>query len=208
MIRHSARPCGYGDTWDPVSPWRSLQVGGQSTWDQGLDEWELHDVLYEQEAGWGKGRRGETPARGVCWAVRMFSSEQQQQTEGGLQLGFGGWSTHKWASLVAQTVKNLPEIQETQVWSLRWEYSLEKGMATHSSILSWEIPGTEEPGGLQSMGSQRIRHDWVTNNFTFTFSPIRAGQEPTVWSPLAHSRVSPQGFCPWLAFETMQFDSG
>ena len=46
--------------------------------------------MYEQEAGWGKGRRGETPARGVCWAIRMFSSEQQQQTEGGLQLGFGG----------------------------------------------------------------------------------------------------------------------
>ena len=59
------------------------------------------------------------------------------------------------ASPVAQTVKNLPTMQETQVRSLCWEDPLEKGMATHSSILVWEIPWTEEPGGLQSMGSQK-----------------------------------------------------
>ena len=56
-----------------------------------------------------------------------------------------------WVPLVAQTVKNLPAIQETQVQSLGWEDSLEKGMATHSSILAWRIPWTEEPGGLWSM---------------------------------------------------------
>ena len=56
-------------------------------------------------------------------------------------------------------IKNLPAIQETWVQSLGWEDPLEKGMATHSSILAWEIPWTEEPGGLQSMGSQRVRHD-------------------------------------------------
>ena len=55
------------------------------------------------------------------------------------------------ASLVAQMVKNLPAMQETQVQSLGWEDPLEKGMATHSSILAWRIPWTEEPGGLQSM---------------------------------------------------------
>ena len=55
-------------------------------------------------------------------------------------------------------VKNLPALQETWVRSLGWEDSLEKGVATHSSILAWEIPWTEEPGGLQSMGSQRVRH--------------------------------------------------
>ena len=60
---------------------------------------------------------------------------------------------------MAQTVKNLPAMQETQVRSLGWEDSLEKGMATHSSIFAWRIPRTEEPGGLQSMGSQRVRHD-------------------------------------------------
>ena len=55
------------------------------------------------------------------------------------------------ASLEAQMVKNLPEMQETQVQSLGWEDPLEKGMATHSSILAWRIPRTEEPGELQSM---------------------------------------------------------
>jgi len=60
-------------------------------------------------------------------------------------------------SQVAQTVKNLPEIQETQIQSLGWEYPLEKVMATHSIFIAWRIPWTEEPGGLQSMGSQRVR---------------------------------------------------
>ena len=63
------------------------------------------------------------------------------------------------AFLVTQMVKNLPAMQETQVQSLGWEDPLEKGMATHSSILAWRIPWTEEPGGLQSMGSQRLQHD-------------------------------------------------
>ena len=56
-------------------------------------------------------------------------------------------------------VKNLSSMQETQVQSLGQEDPLEKGMATHSSILAWEIPWTEEPGGLQSTGSQRVGHD-------------------------------------------------
>ena len=62
-------------------------------------------------------------------------------------------------SLVAQTVKNLPAVRETWVPSLGREDPLEEGMATHSSILAWRIPWTEEPGGLQSMGSQRVGHD-------------------------------------------------
>ena len=64
-----------------------------------------------------------------------------------------------WASLVAQTVKHLPTVQETRVRSLGWEDPLEKEMATHSSTLAWKIPWMEEPGGLQSVGSQRVRHD-------------------------------------------------
>ena len=63
------------------------------------------------------------------------------------------------ASLVAQRVKNLPAVQETRVRSLSWEDPLEKGMATHSSTLAWRIPWTEEPGGLQSMGSQRVGYN-------------------------------------------------
>ena len=67
-----------------------------------------------------------------------------------------------WASQVAQWIKNLPamqEIQETQFQSLGQEATLEEGMVTHSSILAWRIPWTEEPGELQSIGWQRIRHD-------------------------------------------------
>ena len=60
---------------------------------------------------------------------------------------------------VAQSVKNLPAVQETRVGSLGWEDPLEKEMATHSSILAWKISWTEEPGGLQSMGSHRVGHD-------------------------------------------------
>ena len=65
--------------------------------------------------------------------------------------------------LVAQTVKNLPAVWETQVGSLGQEDPLEKEMATHSSILAWKIPWTEEPSKLQSMGSQRVGHDWATS---------------------------------------------
>ena len=60
-------------------------------------------------------------------------------------------------------------MQETQIWSLGWEAPLEKEMATHSSILAWRIPGTEEPGRLQSMGSQRVGHDWVTSLHFFSW---------------------------------------
>ena len=64
---------------------------------------------------------------------------------------------------MAQLVKNSPVIQETWVWSLIWADPLEKEMPTHSSTLAWRIPWAEEPGGLQFMGSQRVRHSWMTN---------------------------------------------
>ena len=67
---------------------------------------------------------------------------------------------------MAQTVKNLPAMRETQIRSLGWEDPLEKGKATHSSTLAWRIPWTEEPGGLQSMGSQSQTQ---LSDFTFTF---------------------------------------
>ena len=65
--------------------------------------------------------------------------------------------------LVAQMVKHLPIVRETWVQSLGWEDLLEKEMATHSSILAWKILWMEEPGRLQSMGSQRVGHDWATS---------------------------------------------
>ena len=71
-------------------------------------------------------------------------------------------SSSSLASLVAQSLKRLPAVRETWVWSLGRKDPLEE-MATHSSILAWRIPWMEEPGGLQSMGSQRVGHDWMTS---------------------------------------------
>ena len=75
---------------------------------------------------------------------------------------------HFGAYQVAQMVKNLPAMQETWVWSQGQEDPPEKEMAAHSSILTWRIPRTEKPGRLQSMGSQRVRHDWATNTYICT----------------------------------------
>ena len=71
----------------------------------------------------------------------------------------------QWTSLVAQMVKRLSTMQETWVRSLGWEDPLEKEMATHSSTLAWKIPCTEEPCRLQSMWSQRVRHDWAMASY-------------------------------------------
>ena len=74
--------------------------------------------------------------------------------------GIGYPLQYPWACLVAQMVKNPPTMWETWVWFLGQEDSLEKGKATQSSILAWRIPWTGEPGKLQSIGLQRVRHDW------------------------------------------------
>ena len=66
---------------------------------------------------------------------------------------------HQMTSLVAQAVKCLPTMRETRVQSLGWDDPLEKEMAAHSSILAWKIPWMEQPGGLQSMGLQKLGHD-------------------------------------------------
>ena len=75
---------------------------------------------------------------------------------------------------MAQMVKNLPAMQETWVQSLGGEDPPEKGMAAHSSILAWRIPWTEEPGGLRSIGSQKVGHDWTTNISTTSFQQLVA----------------------------------
>ena len=77
--------------------------------------------------------------------------------------GIGYPLQYFWASLVAQSIKNPPAMQETWVQSQGWEDPLEEGIAVHSSILAL----TEEPGGLQSMGLQRVEHDWVTKHSTY-----------------------------------------
>ena len=103
---------------------------------------------------------------------------------------------------VAKMVKNPPVMQETRVQSLGQEYPLEKGMATHCSILAEKIPQTEEPGGLQSMGSQGARHDSLPPTLhlgSFTFSPPQNVQmhstlfpDPTQPSPLLPQAPPPQ----------------
>ena len=74
------------------------------------------------------------------------------------------------ASLVAQTVKNLPAMRETGVRYWGWEDPLEKGVVNHSSTLAWIIPWTEEPGGLQSIESQRVGQHWVANGLLSLWS--------------------------------------
>ena len=116
------------------------------------------------------------------------------------------------ASLVAQTIRNLPALWETQVWSLDREDSLEKGMATHSSILAWRIPQTEEPGGLQSMELQRVGHDWATNTFRWRWGGKDClgfykhnpkllfpciGRRKQILIPLAY--FSNNSFCTWAS---------
>ena len=92
------------------------------------------------------------------------------------------------ASLVAQMVKNLPAVQETWLQFLGGEDPLEKEMATHCSILAWKVPWTKEPGGLQSMGSQRVRHDWATNLQHLHFQLSSVAQScPTLCDPTNRS---------------------
>ena len=86
-----------------------------------------------------------------------------------------------WASLVAQRLKHLPAMQETWVWSLGQEDPLEKEMATHSSVLAWRIPWMEEPGGLQSTGSQRVGHDWATSLHLIYGTRILNSLDPWQW---------------------------
>ena len=89
----------------------------------------------------------------------------------------------------------MQEPQELLVWSLGWEDPLEKEMATHSSVLAWKIPWTEEPGGLQSMGSQRFRHDWSDGaQHMFGFKLVPGFQN--AFSP--HLTVWVLGSCPRL----------
>ena len=89
---------------------------------------------------------------------------------------------------MAQMVKNLPATQETRVWSLGQEDPLEKRMTTHSSILAWEIPWIEKPGGLQSTGSHRVRHDGVTNTSWLT------NQHVWWWEGRLNKRPNNMGF--------------
>ena len=94
---------------------------------------------------------------------------------------------------MGSVVKNslaMPETQEMQVQSLSQEDHPEKEMATHSSILAWRIPWTKEPGGLQSMGSQRVRHDWETEHLhNSILTPSSIPSEWSYFQIMLHSKV-------------------
>ena len=119
------------------------------------------------ESGWSKDGLMRLPdlLPGNHVSAGLEPSQAAALGDRGTSAKFLSW--HHWrknrirkkASLVAQTIKNLPVMQKTLVQSLGQEDPLEKGMVIYSSILAWRIPQTEEPGGLQSMGTQRVGHD-------------------------------------------------
>ena len=125
--------------------------------------------IWADQIAWGKIRR-----KGVYMNEKQTCGWRNKQVQMSKSFeGCGRWWLPKgcWggASQVALVVENLPAVQETQetwVRSLGWEDPLEEGMATHSSVLSWRIPWTEEPGRLQSMGSQIVGHNWATHTHT------------------------------------------
>ena len=106
--------------------------------------------------------RLETQAGFLCCSHEAkFSLFQKPQSLSLWPSTYWMRSIHIMASLVAQRLKRLPVMRETRVRSLGWEDPLEKAMATHSSTPAWKIPWTEEPGRLQSMGPQRVWHNWA-----------------------------------------------
>ena len=113
-------------------------------------------------------------------------------------------SVRPWASLMFQAVKNLPVMQKTWVQSLGQEDPLEEGMATHPSILPWEIPQTEDPGELQSMGSQRVRHNWLPKTFHayklkfVYFFPVNLSCVHFLTSPATKAQEGPGKIFPFL----------
>ena len=100
--------------------------------------------------------------------------------------------------MVAHMVKNLAAMQETWVQSLGLKDPLEKGMAAHSSILAWRIPWTEDPDGLQSIGSQRVGYDWLTNAIGFSGGSMVKNPPASAGDVRDMSPISGLGKSPWV----------
>ena len=113
-----------------------------------LQEYLNHEIP-DVQARFRKGRGNRDQIASIRWIIGKQGNSRKTSTSALLV-----------ASLVAQMVKHLPARWETRVWPLGQEDPLEKEMATHSSTLAWKIPWTEEPDRLQSMGLQRVGHDW------------------------------------------------
>ena len=136
---------------------KCMDTKGKGEWD-GLGEWGWHvyATVCEVDAWWGPPVEYRVGRRRCNMFVghKVNLKNAFQYTLG---VGFPG----------AQTIRNPPTVRETWVWSLGWADPLEGGIATHSSILGWRIPMDRKPGGLQSMGSQRVRHDWAIKHNTY-----------------------------------------
>ena len=127
---------------------QALEVGDGQRSLACCNPWDHKQSDTTEQLNWTEKTAGLDRSNIQFWFFHLFS----------FQVSF----LHQWTSLVAQMVKCLPPMQETQVQSLGQDL-LEKEMASHSSTLAWKIPWTEEPCRLQSMGLQRIRHDWATS---------------------------------------------
>ena len=126
--------------------------------------------------------------RGRCLAKTMqpISGKQCRESRLWLEIPYASL----WASLVAQMAKNPLAMPEIQVQSLGGEHPLEKGMATHSSILAWRIPWTEESGRLHSMGSQRVGHNWATNTHTHTHTQTHTHTHASLYLILPEPHIT------------------
>ena len=118
--------------------------------------------------------------RALCYSVGFYWLSL-------LNIGVCTWP---WASLMAQTLKNLPAMQETQVWFLGWGDPLEKGMANHSIILPWRIPWTEDPGGYSPWGCKESdMTEWLTHTHTRTSIPNCLTIPPPPFLPSNHKLI-------------------
>ena len=138
---------------------------------------------------------GQSPAVDCLFIPQICHFRLQYTKCYNLYMGFLG-------ILMAQTVKNLPATRETWVWPLDWEDPLEKSMATHSCVLAWRIPWTEEPGGLQSTGSQRVWYNWVTKHITYIYVEIYIYiyiYKNLCYTPLYQVSPKIHSFCKMLA---------
>ena len=145
------------------NPHGQKSLVGHSPWGHRVG----HDRQLSTRACW-KDPTCQRATEKYCWCSQGYKFTKRLREELGSLLLLLKYCPSS-ASLVFQMVKNLPTMQKTQVLFLGWVDPLEKRMASYSSILAWRISWTEEPGGQQSRGSQRVRHNWVTN----TLSPMK-----------------------------------
>ena len=177
MVKRVCLQCGRPgfDPWVGKIPWRR--------------KWHSTPVLLPGK--WQRSLVSYSP-----WGLKELDTTE------GLHFHFLSSVTCSQASLMAQAVKSSFAMRETWVQSLGQEDPLEKGMATHSSILAWRIPWAEEPGGLQSLGSQRVRHDWATNTLTVDLLPGWPVQRPCTW-PLRPELPVQKGCADSSAWQAM-----